>query len=72
MADVLDESGSFDIEKARATGAIDVVKKYRSKTTLDAKTGDTVTITEIEIYSAAEALKEVAKYIGLNDKNPIR
>ncbi len=71
MADVLDESGSFDIEKARATGAIDVVKKYHSKTTIDAKTGNKVTITEIEIYSPAEALKEVAKYIGLNDENTI-
>lgn len=72
MADVLDESGSFDIEKARATGAIDVVKKYHSKTTVDAKTGNKVIITEIEIYSAADARKEVAKYIGLNDENPIR
>lgn len=68
--DLLNESGAFDLEKARETGAIDDVKKYKSFARIDAETGDCIIKTEIEMYSSAEARKEVARYIGL-DRNPI-
>lgn len=68
--DLLNENGAFDLEKARETGAIDDVKKYKSFARIDAETGNCIIKTEIEMYSSADARKEVARYIGL-DKNPI-
>lgn len=68
MDDVLDESGSFSLEKARATGAIDIVKKLKETITTDKK-GDTKRVLEIELLSPADARKEVADYIG-NKKLP--
>ncbi len=69
--DVLDSSGSFDIEKARANGAIDVVKKFRDITkTITNSEGNLVTMktTEIEMMSGQEGWKELGKYLGLSKK----
>jgi phage terminase small subunit len=69
LADVLNENGVFDLERARETGAIDNVKKYQTVTRIDAETGDWIITTAVEMYSSAEARREVARYIGL-DKKP--
>lgn len=66
--DVLDERGEFNLEKARATGAIDLVKKYKIRTRIESETGNKEILTEIELYSPADARKEVANYISLDCK----
>lgn len=70
LDDVLNEHGAFDIDKARETGAIDDIKKIKTTARIERETGDCIIRTEIELYSSADARKEVAKYIGL-DKEPI-
>ncbi|HLM62482.1 MAG TPA: terminase small subunit [Pyrinomonadaceae bacterium] len=66
--DVINERGEFDLEKARATGAIDLVKKYRTLVRIEPNTGNKEILTEIELYSPADARKEVANYIILDGK----
>lgn len=66
--DVLDEQGQFNLEKARATGAIDLIKKYRTLTRIEPHTGSKEVLTEIELYSPADARKEVASYINIENK----
>lgn len=67
--DVLDEEGSFSIEKARETGAIDLLKKHKEtrKTTFnpDTKQVETTVVVEVEMLSNQDGRKEVANYIGL-------
>ncbi len=68
IVDVLDDNGSFSLEKARATGAIDLIKKQRKTTkTFTDKDGNTEIIktVEIEMLTNEDARKEVAKYILL-------
>lgn len=65
IADVLNETGSFDIEKARRTGAIDLIKKIKVKETIDSKTGDKEVTHEIEMLTNQDARKELANYIRL-------
>ena len=57
--DVYDARGNFDIKKARRTGAIHHIK---SITRTPNKYGEAV---KVEMYSAAEARKEVADYLGI-------
>lgn len=57
--DVLDINGHFDIKKARRTGAIHRVK---SITRTQGKYGESV---KIEMYSSADARRELAEYLGL-------
>jgi Terminase small subunit len=69
--DALDEDGNFSIEKARATGVIDLIKKYKQTirtTYMDGVKQETITIIEIEIASPAEARQEVARYLKIMDK----
>lgn len=66
--DVLDEGGQFDLEKARATGAIDLVRKYRTLTRIEPNTGSREILTEVELYSPADARREVASYIKIDKK----
>lgn len=70
--DLLDENGSFSIDKARLTGAIDLIKRHKEKTrTFKHKTGwtETVKTVEVEIMTNQDGRKEVANYIGLNRSN---
>ena len=57
--DVLDESGNFDIEKARETGAIHLVKKISKKHTQFGVN------TDVEFYSNESAQDKLANYLGL-------
>lgn len=57
--DAFDDNGHFDIEKARQTGAINLIKSIRRTPT---KYGESVSI---EFYSASEARKELAEYLGI-------
>ncbi len=64
--DVLDESGSFSLEKARASNAIDFVKKHKETTkTFTNKDGAVTTVKtiEIEMLSNQDGRREVANYI---------
>jgi len=63
--DVLDDNGSFSLEKARATGAIDIAKRLKVATTTNKK-GDTTRVVEIELLSSADAREELANYMVLN------
>lgn len=67
--DVLDDDGSFSIEKARETGAVDLLKKHKEtiKTTYDPATKQTQTTktVEIEMLTNQDGRKEVANYIGV-------
>lgn len=62
IGDVLDENGGFDIEKARRTGAIDVLKKLK-ETTRTMPNGDVIKTIEIEMESRAAVRKEIAEYL---------
>lgn len=70
MNDVLDARGNFDIDRARANGSIDFIRKLRIKTVTDKETGNVETTHEIEMYSNQDGRKEVANYIGL-EKTPL-
>jgi phage terminase small subunit len=68
--DLLDEGGSFDIEKARQTGAIDIVKKLKETTrTIIDQDGNSQTVktVEVEIESPAAARRQVADYINVQN-----
>jgi phage terminase small subunit len=73
MDDVLDEEGSFSMEKARETGAVDLLKKHKEtiKTVYRTETKETETTKtiEVELLTNQDARKEVANYIGL-EKSP--
>ncbi len=60
--DALDESGHFDIDKARRTGAIHLVKKL---TRVHTRYGENVSV---EFYSASEARQELADYFGVKQQ----
>lgn len=67
--DLLDENGSFSIEKARATGAVDLLKRHKeTKRTVIHKDGTTETVktVQIEILTNQDGRKELAEYIGLD------
>lgn len=57
--DALDEYGHFDIQKARKTGAIHSIRTIKRTPN---KFGESV---HVEFYSAADARKEVAEYLGI-------
>lgn len=67
--DTLNEQGSFDIKKARETGAIDFLKKHKEtiRSTFNPQTGETQTIkiVEIEMLTNESGRKEVAGYMTL-------
>ena len=63
MDDVLNESGKIDLNKARETGAIDHIKKYK-KTVNYTENGTTET-TEVELMTNESARKELANYMGI-------
>jgi hypothetical protein len=71
--DLLSEEGSFSIEKARETGAVDLIKKH--KETIKIFTGEdgieTTKTVEVELLTNQDGRKEVASYIGLT-KEPIK
>ncbi len=62
--DVLDDEGSFSIEKARETGAIDFVKGH-SETTVYRKNGDIVKTVNVDLLSNESGRREVAGYMEL-------
>jgi len=74
MDDLLDENGSFSIEKARATGAVDLLKRHKeTNRTISHKDGTTETVktVQIEILTNQDGRKELAEYIGLDKlRNP--
>jgi phage terminase small subunit len=65
MDDLIDEDGSFDLEKARTTGAIDVVKKLEIEEITDFGTGNIIRKTKVELLLSESGRKEVANYIGM-------
>ena len=74
MNDLLDDTGSFSIERARETGAIDLLKKHKetTRTIYDKEGGCEVTKTvEVEILTNESARKDVANYIGLQQFAPV-
>ena len=71
--DVIADDGSFSLEKARTTGAIDLVKKLKETTkTITDKHGNSETIktVEVEMLTNQDGRKEVANYIGLEKFAP--
>lgn len=70
--DILGDDGSFSIEKARTTGAVDLIKRHKETIrTVSDKQGRTATIkiVEVEMLTNQDGRKEVAEYIGLNRPN---
>lgn len=70
IADVLDDNGTFSLEKARATGAVDLIKKHKeTMKTFTNKDGNTEEIktVEVEMLTNQDARKEVAKYLILKN-----
>ena len=71
--DVLDDEGSFDIRRARETGAVDLLKKHKETVrTTYKQDGDIETIktVEVELLTNQDARKEVASYLGLEKFAP--
>jgi len=68
MDDVLDESGSFSITKARETGAIDLLKKHkeiiREVTAADGSIERIKTV-EVELLTNQDARRDLANYFGV-------
>lgn len=66
--DVLDDDGSFSIEKARETNAVDLIKKQKETiktfTDKDGNTEITKTV-EVEMMTNQDGRKEVANYLGM-------
>jgi hypothetical protein len=74
MADVLDDDGSFSIEKARATGAVDLIKRHKETIrTINHKDGSTETVKTvlIELLTNQDGRKEVADYIGFSQNKTL-
>ncbi len=74
MADVLDDTGSFSIERARETGAVDLLKKHKETCrTIHSKDGgyETIKTVEVEMLTNQDGRKEVANYIGLQQFAPV-
>lgn len=65
IRDVLDDNGSFSLEKADEMGAIDLVKKHKETIKIDMQGNTTKTI-EIEMLTNQDGRKEVASYLGLD------
>ncbi|MBS1796791.1 MAG: terminase small subunit [Acidobacteria bacterium] len=63
--DVLDDYGLPSIEKARQTGAIDLIRKIETKVSLDAETGNREITYKIEMLTSQDARKEVARYLRI-------
>jgi phage terminase small subunit len=73
MADVLNDEGSFDLNKAKDTGAIDLLKKHKetTRTICDKEGGcEVIKTVEVEMLTNQDARKEVANYIGLQQFAP--
>jgi uncharacterized protein YllA (UPF0747 family) len=64
MDDVIGESGSFDLKKARETGAIDHIKKLKKTVSTNEK-GGTTEVIEVELLTNESARKELANYMGI-------
>lgn len=67
MDDVLDAQVSFDLAKARETGAFKLIKRH-TETIRDVrgKNGETVATvrtTNIELMSSQDATKEIVRYL---------
>lgn len=62
--DTLNDEGSFDIEKARATGAIDFVKSH-SETIVIRKNGDIVKTVNVDLLTNQDGRREIAGYLNL-------
>lgn len=67
MDDLMDEDGFFDLQKARETGAIDLIKEIEFDETIDLETGVRKVRHKVKFDSASAARKEVANYIGLEN-----
>lgn len=65
MNDLIDEEGYFDLEKARETGAIDLVKEMEVITNVDLQTMNKTVRHKIKFESPAAARKELADYLGI-------
>lgn len=67
MADILNDEGSFDYEKARATGVIDLLKKHKEtiRVVKNKNTTETIKTIEVELLTNQGARKEVAEYLGI-------
>lgn len=59
------DSGVIDMAKAREARDLGLIKRYRTKTIINSK-DDTETLeTEIEMYDAQAALRDLGKHLGL-------
>lgn len=61
----MNEKGEFDLEKARETGAVDLLKKVEIKEQIDFITKNKEITYKIEMLSNQDARKEVADYLGM-------
>lgn len=66
MAEFLDpDSGTIDTAHAKDAQALGLIKRYRTKQIINAK-DDTETLeTEVELYDAQAALRDLGKHLGL-------
>jgi hypothetical protein len=72
IEDMIDEEGYFDLDKARETGAIDLVKEMEIETSIDLSTMERRVRHKVKFESSAAARKELANYMGIakNAENP--
>jgi phage terminase small subunit len=69
MDDLMDEEGYFDLQKARETGAVDLIKEIEFDQKIDLETGEKSIRHKVKFDAPSAARKEVANYIGL-EKSP--
>lgn len=71
VADVIDENGEFDIDKARENGVIDLVKELdvirRDVKDDKGRVIETITAHKVKMMTSETARKELAGYVGLNN-----
>lgn len=63
LDDVIDEYGNVDLDKARKTGKIRLIKKMKSRTVTTEESD--VVINQVEVYSRVDALRLIGQFHSL-------
>lgn len=67
LDDVINARGEPDLDKARANGAIDLIKELETKVSVDKDTGDKEYTYKIKMLTNQDGRKEVAAYAGVDE-----
>jgi hypothetical protein len=65
ITDCVDETGQIDLKKARETGKSRLIKSITRKSWFDKSKGAEVFEVRVELYSAADARRDLMKYHGV-------